>query len=109
MWFEAAAHNPFRTKMVEDADLRKADRMMGHLSQVEKTFKVDKQKVARDLLLHQSLKGGTEYLGTVQAFRDDPLVLETFRAEATSLLQGHVRRPTYNVCLGLLAARLMLW
>lgn len=82
---------------------------MGHLSRVEKTFKVEKQRVARDLLLQQSLQGGTECLKSVQAFTDDPQVFETFRAEATSLIQGHVTRAKYNVCLGLLAARLVLW
>ena len=40
---------------------------------------------------------------------DDPQVLETFMSEATKLVQGHVSRATYNMCLGLLAARLMLW
>lgn len=83
--------------------------MIWHLSQVEKTFKTEKQKNARDLLLHQSLKGGSECMNAVRRFRDDPQVLETFMSEATKLVQGHVSRATYNMCLGLLAARLMLW
>ena len=97
------------SQMVEDADLRKVERVMWHLSQVEKTFKVEKVKVARDLLLHQSLTGGQECMKAFQRFRDDPHVLETFTSEATKLVQGHVSRATYNVCLGLLASRLIYW
>lgn len=95
--------------MVEDADLRKTERMMDHLSQVEKTFKVEKLRIARDLLLHQSLTGGTECMTAVQKYRDDPQVLETYTTEATKLVQGHVAHLPYNMCLGLLAARLIFW
>ena len=95
--------------MVDDADLRRTETIMWHLSQVEKTFKVEKLKTARDLLLHQSLTGGTECINAVQRFRDDPHVLETYTSEATKQVQGHVSRAAYNVCLGLLAARLTYW
>lgn len=82
--------------------MRKTERMMDHLSQVEKTFKVEKLRIARDLLLHQSLTA-------VQKYRDDPQVLETYTTEATKLVQGHVAHLPYNMCLGLLAARLIFW
>ena len=94
--------------MVEDADLRRAERVLWHLGQVEKTFKVHKQD-AREILLHQSLEGGSRGIGAVDEFKQDAHVLSTFKAEATLLVQGHVRRQIYNVCLGLLAARLMFW
>ena len=95
--------------MVEDHELRKADRILGHLSKVEKTYKVDKQKEARDLLLHQALEGGASCMQAVQSFKQDPAVFHTFRRQATMILQGHVSRAHYNTCLGLLAARLMYW
>ena len=95
--------------MVGDAQLHRADRMMSLLGQVEKTYKIDKHKAARELLLRQSLEGGLESMKAVQMFRDDPLVLQTYKSEATNLLHGHVVRASYNMCLGLLAARLVLW
>ena len=93
--------------MVEDAELRKVECMMWHLTQVKKTFKVEKLKGARDLLLYLALDAGSRCIKAAQKFRDDPEVLNTFRSEATRLLQGHTSRATYNVCLGLLAARFM--
>ena len=75
---------PFHPQMVDDADLRKAERMMWHLSKVEKTYKVGKQRNQRDLLIHQSLEGGRECMIAVQTFRDDPQVLQTFISEATT-------------------------
>ena len=51
--------------------------------------------------------GGWE--GVHETFRDNPQGLQMFISEATRLVQGHISRATYNVCLGLLAGRLMLW
>ena len=81
--------------------------MLWHLGQIEKTYKVEKQKDARDLLLHQSLEGGTDCMGAIQAFKEDPKVLKTFRSEASMFLRGYRSRAHYNVCLGLLPAHLM--
>ena len=72
--------------MVKDAKLRNANRILWHLGQVERTYKVDKQKEARDLLLHQALQGGSDSMEAVQNFKEDPQVFETFKAEATHLL-----------------------
>ena len=93
--------------MEDDGELWRADRILWHLSQVEKTYKVDKQKGARDLLLHQALVGGADCMQAMQKFKQDPRVLHTFRREATMILQGHMSRARYNTCLGLLAAHLM--
>lgn len=90
--------------MIDDGELRKADRI---LSQVEKTFKADKQKDVRDLLLHQSLEGGADHLKVVQRFKEDSKVLQTFKREGSMFLQALRSRTRCNTCLGLLAARLM--
>ena len=84
--------------------MRRAERVIWQ-SQVEKTFKLDRPKGTRNLLLHKALEGGFEYLRAVQR------VLETFTSEGTRLVQGHVSRTPYNMCLGLIpvAGRLMLW
>lgn len=95
--------------MVDDGDLRQAERVMWHLGQVEKTYKIDKHKSAQDLLLQQSLQGGSEYMRAVQRYRDDAKVLETFTAEATMLLQGHASRVRYNLCLGRSFSCSMFW
>ena len=68
------------------AELRSAGRILWHLGQVEKTYKIDKQKEARDLLLHQALKGGSKNMEAVQKFKKNPEVLQTFKTEATWLL-----------------------
>ena len=91
-------------QMVEDAKLRLVEKMLWHLGQIEKTYKVDKQKNARDLLLHQSLQGDSQCMQQVHSFRDDPNVFETYCTEATNLVKGDIARPRYNLCLGLLAA-----
>lgn len=93
--------------MVDDDELRRADRILWHLGQVEKTYKVEKQKDARDLLLHQALEGDAGCLRAVQGFKQDPKVLQTFKWEASRFLQGQMSHARYNTCLGLLAARLM--
>lgn len=97
----------FDQQMMEDSDIRRADRITWHLRQVENTYKVEKPKGARDLLLHQALEGGADDMEAVQKFKDDPRVLQTFKKEASTLLQGHTSRAQYNVCLGLLAACLL--
>ena len=95
--------------MVEDAELRRAEQILHHLSQVEKTFKNDKVKTARDLLLQQALVGGSGCLEAVQCFKQDPRVRHYFTTHVTLLLQGQMTRPRYTLCLGLLTARLMFW
>ena len=108
MWCETE-YNPLHPQLVEDTQLREADRILWHLGQVEKSFKLEKHKVARDLLLNQALEGGAGFLEAVQHFKEDPAVLTLFKREATLLLEGHVSRSKYNSCLGLVAARLMFW
>ena len=95
--------------MVEDAELRRADQILHHLAQVEKTFKNDKVKTARDLLLQQALAGGSGCLDAVQSFKQDPRVRQQFCTHATLLLQGQMGRARYALCLGLLTGRLMFW
>ena len=95
--------------MLEDNEIREANRVLAHLEQLQKTYKKEKHKRARDLLLHQALAGDRDCLEVVNRFSSDGEVMERFKVEATSLLQGHVNRSTYNVCLGLLAAHLMFW
>lgn len=108
MWFEKLKTGHSLTlKMLDDGELRVADRMLSHLSQLQKSYKQDKRKQARDLLLQQALEGSPESINAVCRFKDDLRVLETFKSEATRILQGHISRPRYNMCLGLLAARLM--
>lgn len=58
--------------MMEDSDIRRADRITWHLRQVENTYKVEKPKGARDLLLHQALEGGADDMEAVQKFKDAP-------------------------------------
>ena len=82
---------------------------MHHLCQVEKTYKVEKYKDARDSLLHKALDGESGCMEAVKGFTQDPQVLTTFISEAKKLLRGHVTRGCYSNCLGLLAGRLMLW
>lgn len=96
-------------QMVDDSDLRLADRVLRHLGEVEKTYKLGKKKDSRDRLLHFSLSDDTqELLEEVWKYMQDKRVCEVFRDEATSLLQGHISRTRYTRCLGLLTARLML-
>ena len=51
--------------MVEDAELRNADRILWHLGQAEK-------KDAMGLLLHQALEGGSGSLEAVRRFKENP-------------------------------------
>ena len=71
-------HKPLHPQMVEDAQLRTAEWMIWHLGQVEKSFKLEKHKEARDLLLHQALEGGAGCMEAVHKFKEDPNVLRTF-------------------------------
>ena len=100
-------HNCSPSKMVEDAELRKADRVIQHLSAIYKSYNRIKAKKGRYLLLESTLEGGSECLQAVKTFRSDPKVLSAFKQNATSLLQGQLSRSRYNTCLGLLAARLI--
>jgi hypothetical protein len=97
----------FGRKTVDDGEPQRAERILWHLSQVEKTYKVEKQNDARDLLLHQAFEGGAKCMQAVQIFKQDPRVLHTFRKEASMILLGHTSRARYNTYLGLMAARLM--
>jgi hypothetical protein len=58
--------------MVEDAELRAADRILSHLAQLQKSCKQDKHKLARDILLQQALEGGLEHMEAVCRFTKDP-------------------------------------
>ena len=95
--------------MDDDCHLRKADRLLWHLSQLEKTYKVEKHKDARDLLLKQALEGGADTMQAVQKFKNDPRILAHFTKEAEAIRRGHASRPRYNTCLGLLTGRLVYW
>ena len=94
---------------MDDCKLRVADRLLHHLKQVEKSFQQEKKKVARASLIDSALEGRTEGMKAVQAFKEDGSVLEVFLAEAKQMLRGLITKARYNMCLGLLAARLMLW
>ena len=92
-------------KIIDDTEIRRADRVSRHLSTLYKSYNKDKTKQGRDLLLAKSLEGGTSScLDAMKRFRDDSRVGETFRRHAAVLLQGHLSRSTYNTCVGLLAA-----
>lgn len=41
--------------------------------------------------------------------KQDPSVLHAFKKQGQMVLQGHESRNRYNLCLGLLCARLMYW
>ena len=99
--------NVLHQQMAEDDQLRLAERVLAHLSQVERTYKVQKHKDARDLLLHTALEGDSGCLEAVRRFTKDPEVLRTFRTEGSRLLSRQATCSCYNCCLGLLAARLM--
>ena len=97
-------HSCLPPKMEEDAHLRKANGVTGHLSALFRSYNKEKQKKGRDMLLSMTLEGGFNYLRTVTEFRDDPRVRETFSAQARAILQDHLSRSRYNTCLGLLSA-----
>ena len=90
--------------MVDADDMRRVDRMFWHLGQI---YKVEKHKDAKDLLLHQSLEKDTDCMGAVQAFKEDPKVLQTFRREASMFLYRQRSHANYDLCLELLSTRLM--
>ena len=52
-------HNCSPSKMVEDAELRKADRVIQHLSAIYKSYNRIKAKKGRYLLLDSTLEGGS--------------------------------------------------
>ena len=99
----------FYPKMVENADLRRAEQILHHLNQVKKAFTTDKLKLARDLLLQQALAGESGSLDAVQSFKQDSRVCHQFSTHAMLILQGQMTRARYTMCLGLLTARLMFW
>ena len=94
-------------QMVDDADLRRANKVKQHLSALYKSFNKMKKKKGRDLLLEKTLEGGSRYIEAVQRFRDDEKVSELVKSTAMAILRGHISRGRYNTCLGLIAARLM--
>ena len=52
-------HNCSPSKMVEDAELRKANRVIQHLSAIYKSYNRIKAKKGRYLLLESTLEGGS--------------------------------------------------
>ena len=82
---------------MEDAELRKADRVIQHLSAIYKSYN----------RIKSTLEGGSECLEVVKKFHSDPKVLTGFKQNGTALLQGQLSRSRYNTLLGLLTARLI--
>lgn len=56
--------------MEEEAQLLKVERIISHIDQVGKTFKIEKHKDARELLLRQAMEGGEEEMKAVENFRE---------------------------------------
>jgi hypothetical protein len=82
--------------MVEDVQLRMAERMEGHLAQVEKTTgqaPPPPPSTARWVRRH----------GSGEGVQGRPTSSANIQVRGHQVLQGHVSRPTYNSCLGLLA------
>ena len=103
----ANTHDCSPPQMEDDAQIRKADRCMQHLSAIYKSYNRAKAKKGRYMLLQRTLEGVSDSMTAVHGFREDGRVLDTFRANATAILRGHLSRSRYATCLGLLAARLM--
>lgn len=91
--------------MVDDAQLRGTDRIFSCMRQLQKIYKQDKSKQARDLLLCQALDGSSKCMEVLWRFKEDLQILQTFKTEATHLFQSHMSHTRYNACL--LAAHLM--
>ena len=47
---------------MDDNELRASERVLEHLNAIEKAYKVDKMKIARERLLQEALEGKTEAL-----------------------------------------------
>ena len=95
-------------KMTDDDELRRADLVKGHLSALCKSYKRQKTQKGREMLVRKSIEGGFSHIEAVAQFRDDPKIVEAIETNARSLLHGHHSKTQYNMCLGLLSARLML-
>ena len=93
--------------MVEDEDLRRADKVLRHLATLSKSYGQVKSKQGRDLLLEKTLQGGTGCMDAVRNFLNDKDVLKNIQNNAAAILQGHRSKLRYNTCLGFLAARIM--
>lgn len=75
---------PFHLQMVGDAQLCRAEKTMP-----PQTYRVDKQRIARDLLFQQSLESGLE---STRGRRMTLRCCRPSKSEPTKLLQGHVMR-----------------
>ena len=93
--------------MVEDEDLRRAEKVLSHLKMLTKSYSKIKAKKGRNLLMEKTLQGGTACIGSVKSFLEDKNVMKTFETNAAAILQGYPTKQQYNTCLGLLAARIM--
>ena len=100
-------HNCSPPQIEDDAQLRRGNRCLEHLSAIYKSFNKAKTKKGKYQLLERTLKGGSNSLAAVRQFREDPAIAAVFRKHAAAILQGHLTKSKYNTCMGLLAARLM--
>lgn len=64
--------------MEDNVQLVQAQRMLSHIDQVAKTYKMDKQKDARELLLRQAFEGGEAEMDAVQKFKKVREVLHVY-------------------------------
>lgn len=64
--------------MEDNVQLVQAQRMLSHIDQVAKTYKMDKQKDARELLLRQAFEGGEAEMDAVQKFKKVMEVLHVY-------------------------------
>ena len=56
--------------MVEDEDLRKAEKILSHLATLSKSYGEIKAKKGRDLLLEKTLQGRMACMGSVRSFHE---------------------------------------
>jgi hypothetical protein len=75
-------------------------------SVLHKSFNKIKAKKGRDLLLEKALQGGSQCVEAVDSLRDAK-VTEAFTSNAKAILRGHCTKERYNLCVGLIAARLI--
>ena len=98
----------FQLSVEDDDTHKKVEQMLSFLVDVRKSFK-KKRKKQRDRLEAASLKTKADSLDAVNKFLCDPLVTEKFFEAAATLLRGFGTniKSLYNLCMGLLTARLM--
>ena len=93
--------------MEEGADLRKAKRVLRHLSKLHKSYNKVKMKKGRDLLPVETLQGSSSSVDSVNKFLHDPKVVELFTTTGKDILRGHRNKQRYDLGLGLMAAWLV--